>query len=112
MRVRHPSGEWTYCSDNEIVRENEYYLENVRLPHINLTDSEVDGWIFSLLVSGKTLTTKILTKDEIYRKCKSYADRICPSPLLKEYVNSRIESLVERGCCEFDAETDSYHYLA
>lgn len=112
MKLRHPNGDWSYPDNNEITNENEYYLERVRLPHIDLTDSEVDRWIGALLGSGKRLTQKPLTKEEIHRKCKSYADRISPSPLSQEYINSRMQVLVENGFCELDGETDTYHSLA
>ncbi len=107
------SGRW-YCIHNDKIAINvdgEHYLQNMRLPHIELTDSEVDGWIVALLTSGNHLTTKPLTKEEIHQKCKSYATRIHPSPLTQDYVNSRIENLAERGYCKLNEETGVYHYL-
>lgn len=93
----------------EITSEREYYLENVRSPHERLTDNDVDGWIVALLWSGDKLIARA-TKEEIHRKCNIYADKFCSSGLSQEYINSRIESLVKRGYCELNRETDTYHY--
>lgn len=113
MRLRDFGGRLLPCyGDHEITKEGEYYLGNIRLPHKNITDSEVEGWIMALLVSGKTLTTRALTKEEIHRKCNSYADRISSSGLSQEYINSLLESLMKRSYCELDGKTDTYYYLS
>ena len=83
----------------------------MRLPHHELSDNEVDGWIVTLLTSGNYLTKNRLTKEEFYKKCKIYAMRIYPHAISQEYINSRLKSLEERCYCELDKQKNIYHYI-
>lgn len=113
MRLLNSRERWTYYYyEGEITNKNQYFLEYMRLPHNDLTNSEIESWIVTLLTSGKSLTEKPLTKEEIHKKCNSYATRISSSVLSQEQINVRIKDLMERGYCEFDEKTNVYKYLA
>jgi len=111
IRLLNHKGYWIPYYEGEITNKDQYYLQNMRLPHHSFTNSEMESWIVALLMSDKFLTTNPLTKEEIHKKCNSYAARISSSVLSQEQINLRIESLVERGYCEFDEKTNTYKYL-
>lgn len=83
-------GHWRslYDCDSEITNIGQYYLKNMRLPHKELSDGEVEKWIVTLLISGDHLTKNDLTKEEFHRKCSTYAMRVCSSVISQEYIDS------------------------
>ena len=103
---------WCTYLDGEINEKETYFLEYMRLPHMPVSDIEVDSWIFILLCSGKDLTNNPLTIKEIHRKCNIYAARISSIPLSLEYISARLQSLKERNYCIYSENTQTYRYLA
>lgn len=96
-----------------ITNDGRFYLQRMSLPHrLKLTASLIQQWIVALLTSGQFLTKNPLTEEEIYKKCKFYAERIHPRPLSRAIVVEQIESLVERNFCYFDKNTKTYVYSA
>jgi hypothetical protein len=104
---------WDLCdlNNDELSDTKQYYLRYMRLPHIPLTDHEVDKWIVTLLTSGKCLTKNNLTKEEIHRKCTIYAMRIYPSIISQEYIDSRLQSLTDRCYCKLNEKDNIYYYI-
>jgi hypothetical protein len=110
------TGDWNSCTEDdcEISQNEQYYLSPMRLPHLNVTNEEidkcivsllmsgdrlgknkltkedVDKWIVNLLMSKDRLTKNKLTKEEFHRKCIIYAMRIYPLVISQQYINSRL----------------------
>ena len=110
MQAQNSAGRWSIFYNDTLASDGHYYLESMRLPHKNLTDSEVESWIIALLVSGGKLTTKPLTEEEIHRKCTLYAARLYPMVLSQEYIHARMKSLTRRGYCTLDKAANVYRY--
>lgn len=110
IKILDSKKDWNYY-DGEVTNNHQYFLQNMRLPHHHITNFEIKSWIVALLTSGKLLTSSPLTKEEIQKKCNSYAARITSSNLSQEQINSLIASLVDDGYCEFDEKTNTYKYL-
>jgi hypothetical protein len=110
------TGEWNSCAEDdcELSNNEQYYLSPMRLPHLHvtneeidkcivtmlmsrdrlgknkLTKEEIDKWIVTLIMSKDRLTKNKLTKEEFHRKCIMYAMRIYPLVISQQYINSRL----------------------
>lgn len=71
----------------ELIKEQTYCLERVRLPDLPLTNQEVECWIVNLIHSGNRFIARA-TKEEIHKKCNHYAQKYCPFNLSMEYTRS------------------------